>query len=139
MSPRIYEVVKELSIELVNSSESEDTKKYWADYQRLVEVCSENESSGNDHPFQWETLADFTTDSNSALKIYLKALQLAELQKLPEYTASIKLAMAERYSELGIRDQALTTAHQANHIAKKLDDLQLRKEISEFLLNESQR
>ena len=137
MNQDIYEQVKDLAVEIVNVSAIENTKEYWVLYQELEKVCLENEIGENNHPFQWEALGDFTTDNNAALNIYKKAIGLAEELNLNEYVASIKLAMAERYVELESYEEALETACQANKIAKKLSDLELRNEISEFLLNES--
>ena len=138
MSPDVYEMIRDLAVNLANCSEREDTQEYWSQYHQLENICTENENGENDHPFQWETLADFTIDNNSALKIYVKALELAQSHNLSEYSASVTFAMAERYSELGDKELALSAAHQANAIAKQLEDLELRKAISEFLLNESQ-
>lgn len=136
MNSDIYDKVKELAFELVNASWREDTPAYWDYYQQLEKVCIENRTGKNEHPFQWETLGDFTNDSIQALKIYENARKIAHRQNLREYSASISLAMAEQYLKLGDKEMAFNTANQANNFAKTLDDLELRKEISEFLLNE---
>jgi len=106
----IYEKIKGLAIELVNSSANENTQEYWSYYHQLERICLENENSGNDHPFQWESLGDFTTNNEEALKLYAKALELAQSQNLEEYLASIYFAIAERYSELGNKKSALNMA-----------------------------
>jgi len=139
MNQDIYERVKGLAVEIMNASEIENTKQYWVVYQELEKVCLENERGEANHPFQWETLGDFTTDNKAALNIYKKAIEFAESLNLNEYVASVKLAMAERYIELGSYEEAFKVASQANEIAKELNDLELRKEIGEFLLNESNR
>ena len=90
--------------------------------------------SKNDHPFQWETLADFTLNDVEALEIYTTALKLAEALQLREYSASIQLAMTERYLQLNEQDHAFTFANAANESAKNTTDLELRKQISEVLL-----
>jgi len=136
MDSKIYEEVKDLAIKLVNASEVDDTQEYWSLYNQLEEICSKNENGENNHPFQWETLGDFTSDNTAALEIYKKSLALAEELKLNEYIASVTFAMAERYGELGENKMAIQTARQANKVAENLDDLELRREISEFLLNE---
>jgi len=138
MDNDIYINVKDIACELVNSSSVEDTRSYWDFYHQLESVCSENEGSENNHPFQWETLADFTDDNNAALNIYKKALELSKNMGLNEYSASIGLAMADRYNGLGDKEKAYNAALEANKFAMMLDDLELRKEISEFLLNEFQ-
>ena len=45
--------------------------------------------------------------------------------------------MAERYRDMGDAQLAHEYGLRANEAAKLLDDLELRKEISKFLLNES--
>jgi hypothetical protein len=137
MNSDIYEKVKDLACSLVNASGSGDTKEYWNTYQELSSLCDEYEGGALNHPFQWETLADFTTDDAASVELYEKAFALAEELKLSNYMSSIKLAVAERYLELGLESMAFASARKANEYAIKLDDLELRKEISEFLLNET--
>ncbi|MCU7997472.1 hypothetical protein [Shewanella sp. SM95] len=131
-TPPFYNEVHELALSLVNSQDQ--TKSYWRLYEKLRVVCENHAGSKSDHPFQWETLADFTLDDVAALEIYAKALEIAEILGLEQYSASIQLAMAERYLQLGKPDYALKFANSANETAKGTKDLDLRKEISEFLL-----
>ena len=137
MNSEIYENVKDLACDLVNASGVGDTVEHWRLYQELEKICTVNEGSIRDHPFQWETLADFTNDDSASILIYEKAFELAKKSDLSEYMASIKLAQAERYSSIGISDLAYSVAKEANEYAKTGNDLELRKEISEFLLSES--
>lgn len=131
-TPPFYNEVHELALSLLNSQGQ--TQSYWHLYEKLRVVCENNADSKSDHPFQWETLADFTLDDVAALEIYAKALEIAENLGLKQYSASIQLAMAERYLQLGKPDYALKFAHSANEAAKSTKDLGLRKEISELLL-----
>jgi tetratricopeptide (TPR) repeat protein len=136
MDREIYERVKDLAIEMTNSSANEDRRSRWKYYQKLNEICLENEKGDKDHPFQWEALADYTDDPIKALELYEKASTLSELFGLKEYSASVCLAMAERYKEIGNITKAREKAQEANEWAKNISDLDLRQEISEFLLNE---
>ncbi|OUR92028.1 hypothetical protein A9Q81_17260 [Gammaproteobacteria bacterium 42_54_T18] len=132
----IYEKAQDLACNLVNASASGDTKAYCATYQELEALCVSNESSDKNHPFQWETLGDFTKDNAASVLIYEKAFKYSSDLNVYEYMASIKLALAERYCSLGLTDIARSNAVEANEYAIKTDDLELRQEISEFLLNE---
>jgi tetratricopeptide (TPR) repeat protein len=136
MDSTIYSKVKDIAIDLANTSAIGDKRSHWEHYQKLLKICQENEKGIKDHPFQWESLADFTNDPEKALEIYEKALVLAESQELLEYSASVNFAMAEKYRELGIDSKAFKKAQLANELAKDLDDFDLRKDISGFLLNE---
>ncbi len=135
MDAAVYETVRDIAVELVNSFERDDTKAYWQLYHELERICTGNENSNKDHPFQWETLGDFTTDNEAALLVYKKALDLAQDRDLKEYSASVLLAIAERLRDLENMVEADLAASKANDFAKQTDDLELRKEVSEFILN----
>jgi hypothetical protein len=134
----MYQRVFELSTSLMNASEAEEMKSYWRLYEDLRVYCEAEANSGRDHPFLWETLADFTNDDQAAVRLYLKALEQATQSKATEYEASIGLALAGRYKSMGDAPRAFKYASEANESAKGLDDLDLRRQISQFLLNESQ-
>ncbi len=80
------------------------------------------------------TLGDFTNDKSAAVSIYMKALEYAEQANLTEYIASIKLVIAENYFEMGNHKSAINLATEADETARLTSDIELRKEISEFLL-----
>src|SRR5690606_4098547 len=101
MKPSLYDAVHELVLDIVNASSVSDRKLIWSSYQKLAQVCEENEFNDNNHPFQWETLADFTSDRVVALEIYCKALAYANEKGLSEYIASICFAISETYFDLG--------------------------------------
>ncbi|MEW5248292.1 hypothetical protein [Microbulbifer discodermiae] len=121
---------------MVDASTAGNAKEYWSLYHELETLCKDNEIGERNHPFQWEALADFTTDDGASIEIYEKAFDLAENLRLRDYMASIKFALAERYCCLNLSDLAYSCAEAANEYAKKSSDLDLRKEISEFLLNQ---
>lgn len=133
----IYFRVLGLATALVNSSESFDKQTYWDQYNELREICETETASGRAHPFLFETLADFTDDNQIAIDIYRKGLDVASQQGAVAYLTSIQFAIAQRYKDMGETRLAYESALQANELAKSLDDLELRKEISGFLLSES--
>ncbi|GAB1620528.1 hypothetical protein AAOGI_05780 [Agarivorans albus] len=130
----IYNSVLDLACELVNSSGAGLTKNYWDTYQQLNAICETNKGSNKDHPFQWETLADYTKSAEQAIRIYLVAIEVAKKLNLVEFLASSQLALAERYLELTNISAAINWASIANENALKCSNLELRQEISEFLL-----
>jgi hypothetical protein len=133
MNPPLYNEVLQLSQDFVNASEIGDTKAEWNAYQKLKMLCETNENTDNNHPIQWEALADFTTNTEQAIVIYKNALNYAEQLNLGEYTASICLALAERYIESGNHQQARSQAIRANNSVSGSKNTELRKEISGFL------
>ena len=133
----VYDQVSELAFELVGASSVDDTKLIWTLYNEIKSLCEQYETGDFDHPFQWETLADFTTDDASSIEIYEKAFGLARNMDLGEYMGSIKLALAERYSELGLNVQAYDAVTEADTYAKNTDNMELRTEVSQFLLCQS--
>jgi hypothetical protein len=133
----MYETVFGLATELVNASEAADKKSHWRLYTELREYCEPESRSGREHPFLWETLGDFTTDDQTAIDLYMKALERARSAGYQDYEASILFALAERYSAIGDGALAYKYALEANEKAEVLDDLDLRRSISEFLLGES--
>jgi hypothetical protein len=139
MKPELYDPINELVIKIVNASEVNDLKGQWAAYQALKALCESSEENGNYHPFQWETLGDFTHNKSLALSFYEKALSYAIELTLDEYIASICLAMAEAHIDLGNISAAISLAEQANEAAVKTDDLELKRSISELLLETSSR
>ena len=139
MNPEIYEKAHQLACDIVNVSEVNDTKAFWNLYNELDKLCSKHEASASNHPFQWETLADFTTDNAASILIYDKAFSVAEGLELNEYMASIRFSMAERLYELNLFDQAYSNARSADEYARVTEDFELRREISEFLMSDGSR
>ncbi|WP_266170541.1 hypothetical protein [Dyella subtropica] len=124
----------DLAVLLVN----EDRKdRYWSHYNELKEYCEAQSLEGRDHPFLWESLADFTIDDRASLDLYFMALDLAVGDDARPYRASIRFALAERYKNLGEHSLAREYAIAADDEAKSIDDLALRRRISQFLLTEN--
>jgi len=131
-APLFNEILK-ISQDLADASAKDDENLRTQHYQALIKLCANNDNSPKDHPLQWEALADFTNDSEQALDIYQKGIASAEKLKLPNFIASIYLAMAERHREMAEHDQALTFANKANDLSESITNDELKSDISEFL------
>ena len=133
--PDIHARVVELTNALIDAEQSDDTGASEAVYEELRSYCESLAAAGRDHPFLWETLADFTGDDPTAIDFYRRALPLATAANAAGYAASICLALAERHSNLDAFDAARDYALQADAFAQAMDDLPLRRDISQFLLD----
>ncbi len=135
----MYDKVIRFATGLTNASEAQDTKGYWYLYDQLRQYCEAESCSGREHPFLWETLADYTINDQIAIGLYIRALEKARCMGALDYEASILFALAERCGEIGDSTSAYRYALEANERAKVLDDLELRRNISAFLLSESRK
>lgn len=134
MTAPLYEIVLGLSVQIVNASEIDDEKAVSDAYKQLKTLCCENQQTNNDHPLQWEALGDFSDNHEDALLAYQQGLELAELLSLVEFVASIKFAMAERYSEQGNIADALVYAMAAAEFANEAANEDLQEAIASFVL-----
>lgn len=135
MKPLLFDKVFKLSQEIANASAVNNEEQREKACEKLQNLCEKGQGSDKDHPFQWEVLADFTNDGDIALDIYRIALDKAAKKSLPNYSASIYLAMALRYKEFENADKTLEFAMLASEQATLIDDEELQDEISEFLIN----
>ncbi len=133
----IHARVVELTDRIIEAGQSGAADAAEAGYDELRRYCESLAAAGRDHPFLWETLADFTGDDRLAIALYLRALPLATAAGAAGYAASICLALAERHSNLDELDAARDYALRADAFARTTDDLPLRREISQFLLDHS--
>ncbi|WP_430391790.1 hypothetical protein [Dyella sp. 20L07] len=113
----------------------EKPEKYEADLSALREYCEAQSVAANDHPFLWETLADFTIDDNAAIPLYLRALGEAAGEDMRDYRVSIRFALAQRHKAKGETELARDYAIAADDEAKDINDQELRRRISKFLLS----
>ena len=134
MNPKLHGAVHEIVLDIIHASHTGDRRAEWEAHQRLESLCELSEKDGDEHPFQWETLGDFTPDRTKAIGFYKRALCKAQAAGLDEYISSICLAMAEAHLEQGDTSKALAFAIQANDAARGSSDLELRRSISELLL-----
>lgn len=137
MKAPLFDKILKLCQEIADASASENEALRDNAYTKLQTLCQKGLGTNNDHPLQWEALADFTDDGDIALDIYQMALDKAEKFELPNYSASIYLAMAQRYSEFEEKEKALTLANKANDYVKNLEksetNQELQSEISELI------
>ena len=136
--PDIHARVVELTDAILNASEDGEEDTSASLYARLHAYCDSIAAAGRDHPFLWETLADFTGDDHLAIEHYNHALLLASAAQAISYEASIYLALAERHSNLDDIAAARGHALRADALAQRTDDLPLRQAISQFLLDHAQ-
>jgi len=128
----MYETVASLARSMFEANESGQTIVYWRSYNALLAYCEEQEAQGVRHPFPWETLADFTRDDLAAVPLYRHALEQAG--QADAYRASILLELARRYQGCEQHEAAWTCVSEANDCAASLDDLDLKRDISRFML-----
>ncbi len=69
MTPPLYDEVLELSLVLANASTASDSEEEWKAYNKLKALCESNRGTNNNHPIQWEALADFTPHPERAIDI----------------------------------------------------------------------
>lgn len=129
----LYDVVHGLAIDIANASAAENDQAGAEAYDALKELCQSHEGSELDHPLQWEALGDFSENHEEALQAYQKGLICSSKLALPEYSASIKFAMAESYFEQKNTIKAQQLASEANIEAARTNDKELKMAISEFL------
>jgi hypothetical protein len=132
--PEIYDRVLKLATQMTNATETNDLRAYWLHHNELRAFCESKAATGIEHPFLWESLADFTDDDQVAIELYAKGLRQAAGVDAAPYRASIRFAVAQRHKKIGNVQLAWQFALEANEEAKLLDDLDLRTGISEFLL-----
>lgn len=129
----LYDAVHELALDIANASASEDDQAGSDAYDALKELCQNQEGSELDHPLQWEALGDFSESHKKALQAYQKGLSCSSKLDLPEYSASIKFAMAESYFEQENLSKAQQLASEASAETASIDDKELKVAINEFL------
>lgn len=132
IKPEVWDHVMGFATELANESEPD---RYAATYKALHDYCEEQSLGGYEHPFLWETLADFTMDDGAAVSLYQRALKLAVGDEARAYRASIQFSLAERHKRLGNDALAREYAVSADDEARAIDDRELRRRISRFLLS----
>ena len=107
-------------------------------YNELKLICEEHEGTNKDHPVQWETLADFTEDLESAIVIYDKALLKADAIDSKDFQSSIGFSVASLALELGDKAAAIAYLSKAKVSCKKIVDHDLKAEINDLLLQLTQ-
>ena len=133
MKAPLYDEILNICQQIANASTNDDDNARNNACKDLQKLCATNQNSPNDHPLQWEALGDFTEDGELAMDIYEVALATAEKCKLPIFTASVFLSMAQRQQEFDETEKAIEFAKQAAVASKNIDDNELKQEIETFL------
>lgn len=133
MNTKIYKHVHSLAKDLMQAVHRKNQIRFDECYAELKQVCEDNENTDKDHPVQWETLADFTEDLESAIDIYGKALVKAEAINSKDFLSSIAFAIASLQVELGDKASAIEHLKNAKINSNKIADKELKAEISALL------
>ena len=133
MNTKIYKAVHGLAEKLLAAANKKNQEKFDALYAELKAICEDNEDTHKDHPVQWETLADFTSDYEEALAIYSKALVKAVAIDSKDFMSSIPFAMATLQAELGLVDAAIENLKNAQVSSEKIEDEDLKIEINKLI------
>jgi hypothetical protein len=133
MNTKLYKKVHQLAGNLMKAAVKEDRVTFTALFGELQSICDDNEQTDKDHPVQWETLADFTEDLAEAVTAYAKALVKAEAINSKDFMSSIAFSMATLQVELGLEGAAIESLQKAQVSANKIEDKELKTEITELL------
>jgi cell division protein FtsL len=133
MNTKIYKSVHSLAEELVAAANKDDRDVFDSLYAELKGICIDNENTDKDHPVQWETLADFTEELDSAIAGYEKALEKSIVINSKDHMSSVAFSMATLQVELGQTDAAIKNLQDAKISANKIEDKELKAEIDELL------
>ncbi|WP_440877238.1 tetratricopeptide repeat protein [Thalassotalea sp. PLHSN55] len=133
MNTKLYKRVLSLTDSLLAAAQQENQQRFDGFYAELKQLCEEHENSDKDHPVQWETLADFTEDLNTAITIYQQALKKAQAINDKDFLSSIAYSIASLKVELGDNAGAIEYLEQAKISANKIVDKELKAEIHALL------
>jgi len=133
MKAPLYNEILEICQVIADASASDNDEARNEACKNLQKLCAVHQDSPKDHPLQWEALADFTEDGDLAMDIYGIALAVADKLKLPEFTASIYLAMAQRQQEFGESDKTLEFANKSAAASESIASEELKQEIKDFI------
>jgi hypothetical protein len=133
MKAPLFDEILTICQEIANASSAENDEARIMACKKLQVLCATNQNTPNDHPLQWEALADFTDDGDQAMDIYQVALATADKMALTTFQASTCLAMGQRYHEFEELEKAQEFATKANELAKTIESEELKIEIIDFL------
>jgi len=135
MKAPLYNEILDICQLIANASAKGDDDARSDACKSLQKLCATNQDTPKDHPLQWEALADFTEEGDLAMDIYEIALSSAEKLKLPAFTASAYLAMAQRQNEFEETEKAKELAEKADAVSENYDSEELKQEIKDFLVS----
>ena len=91
--------IQDSSLGLVNATMAEKEELCSVHLVRLFAVLDDLEAIYGEHPILTETRADFSDPGQESIRLYYRALDLAEANDLPAYT--IRLSLASSLLEVG--------------------------------------
>jgi hypothetical protein len=115
----VYDCVANLACGMLNATYAEDAALHDSLYEQLRAFYEDQAKHGALHPFVVESLADYTSDRQEALRLYREALAISEPDE-PRHT--ILISMAERLIEVGQREQAEASLRDARAEAEDRND-----------------
>jgi len=128
----LYSQVLDLALKIANASEAEDSLSHHIAFLELQRLYEERVVAGLVEPFLTETLADFTTDDQQAIKLYELAIrQSVAFEGEPVHTKRIALAL--RYMDTGEPNVARDLLIQARDEANNFGDTDSVKDVDELL------
>jgi hypothetical protein len=133
MKAPLYDEILYICQHIANASAQGNDEARDEACKNLQKLCATSQGTPKDHPLQWEALGDFTEDGELAMDIYEIALASAEKLKLPTFTASVYLAMAQRQHEFEETEKAIAFAKNAETASESIDSEELKQEIKAFL------
>jgi len=133
MKAPLFDQILAISQQIANASSAQNDTLRDEHCQKLQKLCATNQNSPNDHPLQWEALADFTADGDQAIDIYQVGLHIADKLSLDQYSASIYLAMAMRYQEFEQTEKTMEFAQKAHALIDVIDNDEFKTQIIDFL------
>ena len=133
MDTEFHKQVFQLAESLLESANKEHAKSFGEGYELLKGMCEQAENTPENHPLQWEALADFTEDYSLARSYYEKSYDLAVEQEADDHLASVSLALSLLSEDEGDVEQAYMLAKRASEHAQEINDQDLKDEIQVLL------
>lgn len=134
MNTKLYKQVHTLAETMVKAVAKSNQATFDRCYEELKQLCVDHENiERKNHPVQWETLADFTEDSELAQQYYQKALGYAEAIENQDFIASINYASAVLSIEEGKPELAVPKLQVADVAAGQTGDSELQREVKQLL------
>ncbi|RMA78755.1 tetratricopeptide repeat protein [Umboniibacter marinipuniceus] len=133
MQERLYKQIHGYAVQLMAAADDGNEELFGRLFAQLEALCEGHRDSDNDHPAQWEALADFTEDAELALARYQHALEVATRLETRDYISSINYNWAVLLREMGREDEAVERCKSAAVSAKGSSDKQLNADIRAFL------
>lgn len=133
MNLEFHKQVFQLAESLLESANKEHARSFGEGYELLKQLCEQSEGTPDNHPLQWEALADFTEDYVVARSYYEKSYGLALEIDADDHLSSVSLALALLSEDEGDVEQAYMLAKRASQHAVDISDQDLKDEVQVLL------